>query len=326
MAPAVPEIVVHSSVEEAALDREAIAALRANRIDPKFLYITPHQAELWRQVFLHHSPIHGNPDFIRIYRESFAATSRNLGDQKILLVGLGCGTGRKELDLCSSLAGKVLFTAIDVSCDLVMESVGQLIAAGADHQRSLVCDLAEVEFIGRWLDDLDGTLPRVITFFGLFPNFPPSVVTRLFRAISRPGDRLLASAHLVLVPEGKEEEISAAMKAILPQYDNAETLAWLGAALELWELEELVHSPEIEIGEIEGVPAFIGTARWRTNEPFVKWGVSFLPQKDESLRLFYSLRYTPALFEKMLRREGFDPELLSITICRQEAVWCIRRG
>ena len=57
--------------QEEQLEYEIEASLRANLLDPKLLYVTPRQTELWRQVFLKHSPIHGNPEFARIYREAF---------------------------------------------------------------------------------------------------------------------------------------------------------------------------------------------------------------------------------------------------------------
>lgn len=307
--------------------REAIESLQSNRIDPKFLYVTPRQSELWRQVFLKHSPIHANPEFSRIYRDAFAQITDRLKTKKVLLAGLGCGTGLKELQLYSTLktgGGEALFAAIDVSFELVMESAQKLIAAGAEHRRSLVCDLAQSRFLGEWLNGLTEDLPRLITFFGLFPNFSPSDVMRLFRSILRLSDILLASAHLV--PVDDNTELSAAMQSLLPQYDNSETLAWLNAVLELWGLESLVHPPEITVGQVDGIPAFLGLARWKTSKPFEKWGHWFSPKEEYPLRLFYSLRYTPLLFENRLREEGFDVELLSITSCRQEAVWCIQKS
>jgi hypothetical protein len=318
----------HLSVLEDALEREAVASLQAKRIDPKFLYVTPRQAELWRQVFLRHSPIHGNPEFARIYRETFARVVDRLRSGKVALVGLGCGTGLKELELYSHLKARgreALFTAIDVSRDLVEESAQKLVAAGAGHQRSLVCDLAESAFLADWLDRATkGDLPCLITFFGLVPNLAPSVVTRLFKAILRSGDVLLASAHLA--PVGDGTTLPAAMRSVLPQYDNPETLAWLTAALEHWGLKDLVDAPEMNIGEIEGVPAFVATARWKSSEPFERWGHRFSPKIEEPLRLFHSLRYTPLLFENLLRSEGFNVELLAMTSCREEAIWSICSG
>jgi hypothetical protein len=317
----------HPSVEEGALEREAVESLQANRIAPKFLYVTPRQAELWRQVFLRHSPIHGNPEFARIYRDAFARVVDRLQAGKVALVGLGCGTGLKELELYSHLktvGREALFAAIDVSRDLVEESAQKLIAVGVGHQRSLVCDLAESAFLADWLDRLGEreNFPRLVTFFGLVPNLAPSVVTRLFRSILRPGDVLLASAHLA--PVGDDTELPAAMESVLPQYDNPETLAWLTAALE--GLKDLVDPPEMKIGEVEGVPAFVATARWKSSEPFERWGHRFSPKREEPLRLFHSLRYTPSLFENLLRGEGFNVELLAITSCRQEAIWAISPG
>lgn len=309
-----------------ALEQEALAALQANRIDPKFLYVTPHQAELWRQVFLRHSPIHANPEFARIYREAFVKAAVAMPPGKIALVGLGCGTGLKEAELCSRLksAGReVLFSAIDVSYDLVVESVQKVVAVGAGHERSLVCDLAESAFLTDWLDRSAGGLPRLITFFGLVPNLAPSVVTRLFRAILRPGDILLVSAHLA--PIGNGIDLSAAMRLVLPQYDNPETQAWLTAVLEHLGLKDRVAAPEMKIGEVEGIPAFVATAQWKSSEPFEKGGCRISPKIEEPLRLFHSLRYTPLLFENLLRSEGFNVELLAITSCREEAIWAVRR-
>jgi len=316
----------HPSFREGALEMETIESLQANRIDPKLLYVTPRQAELWRQVFLRHSPIHAKPEFARIYREAFARVMDRLPPGKVLLVGLGCGTGLKESELYShlkALGHETLFSAIDVSRDLVVESAQKLVAAGAGHDRSLVCDLAESVFLADWLDRVAGDTPRLITFFGLVPNLAPSVVTRLFRAILRPKrDILLVSAHLA--PVSDEIELLAAMQSVLPQYGNPETLAWLTAGLEHLGIENLVNAPEMNIGEIEGVPAFVAQARWKSSEPFERWGHCFLPNKEEPFRVFHSLRYTPSLFENLLRGEGFDVELLAMTSCREEALWAVR--
>ena len=304
----------HPSAGERGLQRQMAEARQANRIDPKSLYVTPRQAELWRQVFLRHSPIHGNPEFARIYREAFARIADRIKSEKIHLVGLGCGTGLKELDLYSHLKARgcdALFSAIDVSHDLVVESAQKLVAAGASHDRSMVCDLAESAFVAEWLGRASGHFPRIMTFFGLVPNLSPSVVKQLFRAILRAGDILLVSAHLAPVGEGIG--LSAAMQSVLPQYDNAETLAWLDAGLEQADLKDRVEAPEMSIGEVEGVPAFVAKARWKS-------------KTKEPLHLFSSLRYTPQLFEKLLRDDGFNLELLGITSCREEAIWAVTAG
>jgi SAM-dependent methyltransferase len=307
-------------------DREKIECLESNRIDPKFLYVTRKQADLWRQVFLKHSPIHGNPEFARIYREAFARVTDTFAAEKVWLVGLGCGTGTKEAELQSVLKAQgrtTVFSAIDVSMDLVGESMNRLEREGAWCRESLVGDL-QSPFLKTWLGRPKEDMPRLITFFGLVPNLAPSAVARIFRAVLRPGDVLLASAHLAPVHGEGPEELAVAMKEVLPQYDNPETLAWISEGLKEWGLEGRVDSPKMTIGELEGMPAFLAQSRWKSAELFEKWGHRFSPRMNETVRFFYSLRYTPKLFEDFLKREGFEFEMLAITLCRQEAIWAIR--
>jgi SAM-dependent methyltransferase len=216
-----PEITIHPSIANIALDEVLAASLRANRLDSKLLYVTPRQADLWREVSLKHSPIHTNPEFTRIYRDAYEHVVRELRPGKVELVGLGPGTGFKEAELAARLQShghEVRFTAIDVSRDLVEEAANRVCATGAEGDRHLVCDLAEIEFIKGWLDASEVESPRLFTLFGVVPNLEPSFVAELLCGLLRPGDWLLTSVHLAPVGEGMNLE--AAMKKILPQYDN----------------------------------------------------------------------------------------------------------
>ena len=315
----------HGAFQPDLMQRDAIASLRANRIAPKFLYVTARQAELWRQVSAKYSPIHGNPEFARIYREAFARVAEIMPQDEVYIAGLGCGTGAKEAELCAHLKARgrrVSFSDIDISRDLVEEASRRLAETGAVVTGGAVRDLADGEAVAQWMAGTGYEVPILYTFFGIVPNFPPSLVTRLFRAILRPGDVLLVSVHLAPVGEGVD--LPQAMRCVLPQYDNAETLAWLRAAVENWGVQDRLAAPEMKIGEIEGKPAFVGTARWKSSEPFEQWGARFTPNVEEPLQLFHSLRYTPALFEELLRGAGLNAELLATTACREEAIWTVR--
>ena len=114
------------------------------------------------------------------------------------------------------------------------------------------------------------------------------------------------------------------MRRVQPQYDNPETLAWLATGLEEWGLKNLVDAPEFAIGEIEGIPAFIAEARWKSSRPFERWGHTFSPNPAKPLRVFHSVRYTPALFESLLADHGFQFERLALTACREEAILSVR--
>ncbi len=232
----------------------------------------------------------------------------------------------KERELYAALRAQgrdALFSAIDISPDLVADAAARLADDGARTTGNLVCDLAEADFLARWLDEKGGQRMRLMTFFGIIPNFLPAQAAELFRRIVRPGDLLLASVHLAPIDE--THDIAAAMKAVLPQYDNEETRAWLAALPEEWELSSRVDAPKMGIGEIDGAPAFVATARWKSREPFEQWGRRFVPPENEPLRVFSSLRYTPALFEERMRRDGFRAERLALTRCREEGIWAIRR-
>ena len=211
----------------------------------------------------------------------------------------------KEAELCSQLVSNqrtVLFSPIDISRDLVEESAQRVAKAGAQAAGSAVIDLTEVEHVARWLAEARVKTPLLVTFFGLVPNLAPSVVTQLFRAILKPGDVLLVSAHLAPIGEGID--LATAMGKVLPQYDNAETLAWLSAALDVWDLAGHLDAPRMKVGEIDGVPALIASARWKSCTAFDELGRRFTPKAEEPLELFHSLRYTPDLFESVLREAG----------------------
>ena len=320
------EIDVHPSITNASLEREVEASLRANELSPKLLYVTPRQTELWRQVFLKHSPIHRNPEFTRIYRDAYLRVAGERPSGKVWLVGLGCGTGVKERELCSQLVSnrnEVVFSAIDVSRDLVVEAAQKLSEVGAKSERHLVCDLTEIDFLKEWLARIDPQTPRIFTFFGLVPNLTPMFVAQLFREILRPGDVILISVHLAPIGDGVDRE--AAMAKVLPQYDNAETLAWLDAALDQWKLREFVTEPRVGWGVLKVHPCFYGAASWKSPGLYDQW--CSLPRwADPSLQLFRSLRYTPTLFGELLIEAGVQGELLAMTECREEAIWAVRKG
>jgi hypothetical protein len=306
-----PEITVHPTMAKVDLDEVLAASLRANRLDPKLLYVTPRQAELWREVSRKHSPIHANPEFSRIYREAYARVAEEMPRGKIQLVGLGPGTGFKEAELAARLVAsghEVHFSAIDVSRELVEEAAGRVATVGARTGRHLVCDLAELDFIKAWLEADEVETPRLFTLFGVAPNLEATFTAKLLRELVRPDDWLLASVHLA--PVSEKVSIEAAMDKIVPQYDNVETLAWLREATRQWKLDERMREPRILRDEQAGIPCIRGMAPINSSHAW--------------FQLFLSLRYTPELFDELLYSAGVRGELLAMTACREEAIWAVR--
>jgi hypothetical protein len=204
----------------------------------------------------------------------------------------------------------------------VEDSAQRLIAAGAASERHLVCDLGELEFIKGWLDVSGHDLPRLFTLFGVVPNLEPMFVARLFRELLRPGDVLLASVHLVPVGNGLSQ--FAAMEKIEPQYKNLETLAWLREAMAQWKLNEWMAEPQIVTSGHRRVPCICGLAYWNSAETYLRFTGDADATADPCFELFFSMRYTPAVFEELLRHAGVRGEMLAITACREEAIWAIR--
>ncbi len=292
-------------------------SLESGRLDPKLLYVSDRQAALWREVFLRHSPIHGNPEFARIYREAFALTADRLAGKSVHFVGLGCGTGLKEAQLSRCLRERgceVDFSAIDVSRELVEEAARQVAETGASAPRHLVCDLAEIDFLKKWLDSASHKAPRLFTFFGLVPNLEPAFVVRLWREILRPGDVCLVSVHLAPVSDGVD--LASAMARVLPQYDNAETRAWLAAAREELRLHPIMGEPRVIIGKHESIPCFRGVASWQPEERREDHLPKVVAHPGDDFVLFQSLRYTPSQFDELLRGQGLSVACLAVTACR----------
>ena len=98
----------------------------------------------------------------------------------------------------------------------------------------LVCDLAtandsregwrvgDPNFFGTAARRPSQEITRLVTFFGMIPNFEPQFILPKLAALIRPKDLLLFSANLA---PGKN--YAAGVKTVLPQYDNAPTRDWL---------------------------------------------------------------------------------------------------
>jgi hypothetical protein len=136
----------------------------------------------------------------------------------------------------------------------------------------------------------------------MIPNFEPSVIVPKLAALVRRQDTLLCSANLAPGPE-----YAAGMDKILPQYDNPLTRDWLMTFL----IDLGVGRQDGKIRfVIEDDPAGSGAKRVTANFHFSRpreiqvEGNRFKFRPPDSLRLFFSYRYTPALVRSVLRRHG----------------------
>ncbi|PTY01042.1 hypothetical protein DB346_15680 [Verrucomicrobia bacterium LW23] len=362
-------VYIHSSQQAEALRVARVQSLRSGRVHHAFHYNTVRQTDLWLDVFRKHSPVVGNPEFGRIYRASFARLAGELAAsvgtrRSVHVIGLGAGDGTKEAWLLEALAAQGVaarFTAVDVSAELALtacrkacahlpgDRAAVLGATSPSPYTALVCDLLSCApaDLSAWLDGAatgasssEGSAPlRIFTFFGLFPNFDPRDIFPWLCGLVRGDDILLASAHLAPTAPGDESAAAYAegCRAVLPQYDNAATRAWLGAVLADWgwapDLSPLHYATEPlgPTGRTERVPCTVGavehllrfrvTAQWQRTRTIGWQGEDIAVREGEPLQVFFSLRYTPGRFEAAARAFGLEPQLEELTSCREEGIW-----
>jgi hypothetical protein len=215
-----------------------------------------------------------------------------------------------------------------------------------------VCDLATAGDLPDTLSARPSTLdPRLLTFFGMIPNFEPQIILPKLASLIRKNDFLLFSANLA-----PGNNYAAGMKKILPQYDNPLTRDWLmtflldlGVGCNDGKLrfkietcssrrEEaptsrsisakkkqglLTSSPTMEEVVLKRVVAnFHFTRRCRLEIE----NTVFDFRAGESLRLFFSYRYTPERVCKVLARYGLDVCDQWITKSEEEAVFLCRNS
>ena len=273
-----------------AVAQDLMHCFRTREINPKFLYTSYRQAEKWLRLHEAYSPARNDADCLATYDRAFERAAQLKDIQS--LVGLGCGGGQKDARLAELLDAP--YTPMDVSMPLVITAARRV----KNSTHGVVCDLAAVR-------DLDTLLPtanaRLLTFFGMIPNFEASVILTKLAAVLRNSDRLLMSANLT--PPGGIEQV-------LPQYANRLTEDWLMAFL---------HDYGIREGRIEW------TIKDRICADFVfareEKVMSFAFQPGEKLRLFFSFRYTPEQLHTTLAQYGLLVQEQWITASAEEGIF-----
>ncbi len=197
-----------------------------------------------------------------------------------------------------------MYTPCDVSVAMVL--VAQQAASEIISEKNCwprVCDLATANNLAEFLENPAARFAtRLITFFGMIPNFEPSQILPRLATLLRPRDFLLFSANLA---PGKNYE--KGVRKILPLYDNAQTRDWLLTFL--FDLGVERNEGELHF-KIEECPIVTGLKRVTAYFHFAKSRVLFVDQEKflfqpgETIRLFFSYRYTPKKTRQLLAAHG----------------------
>jgi L-histidine Nalpha-methyltransferase len=322
------QVAIHASQFPDNVRRDLLDSLRTCRVNHKFHYDSVKQTQQWLALHQAFSPSRTDADCAATYDRSFAAVAERIGARRVHLIGLGCGGGQKDtrlLKLLQDSGRKVFYTPSDVSTAMVI-TAWQAATAVVRRQDCfpLVCDLSSADDLPAVLEALPvSDAARLVTFFGMIPNFEPQVILPRLAGLVRSADYLLFSANLAPGPD-----YAAGVQRILPLYDNALTRDWLMTFL--LDLGVETNDGALHFA-IEDDPKGSGLKRVAANFRFVRPREirvdteRFQFAAGESIRLFFSWRHTPALVRRLLGEHGLRVLDEWITQSGEEGVFLVSR-
>jgi uncharacterized SAM-dependent methyltransferase len=346
---------IHASQFPERVRRDLLASLRARRVNHKFHYDSVKQTQKWLALHRACSPTRNDVDCAAIYGHGFSAAAARIKAKSVHVVGLGCGGGQKDTRLLKRLKAdgrEIFYTPCDVSTAMVLTARQTALAVVPEKNCfPLVCDLATADDLPAVLDSrITHRASRLLTFFGMIPNFEPQIILPKLASLVRPKDILLFSANLA---PGKN--YAAGLKKVLPQYDNPLTRDWLmtflldlGVARNDGRLrfnietcgsrpEEaqasrsisvetrqrlLTSAPAVEEIDLKRIGASFHFTRARRIE-VDRETISILA--GETIRLFFSYRYTPERVRNVLAPHGLEVCERWIAKSGEEGVFLCRR-
>jgi len=318
-------LLIHESQFPENVRSDLLASLRSRAVNHKFHYDSVKQTHKWLALHQQFSPARYDKNCRAIYDQSFRAVAAELKSKNLYLIGLGCGGGQKDTRLLKLLkdAGKnIFYTPSDVSAAMVLTARRTALKVLPEKNCFLfVCDLATAKNIGdAFSSRLMPHASRLLTFFGMIPNFEPHDILPKLAALVRPGDTLLFSANLA-----PGNDYALGVKKILPQYDNPLTRDWLMTFLTDLGVEPSDGQLRFEIETRNGLKRIVANFYFRRARTISVENETFYFTKGQKIRLFFSYRYTPSLIAKILARYKLAVAGQWIARSEEEAVFLCHR-
>jgi len=329
-------VTIHESQFPESVRRDLLETLRSRRVNHKFHYDSVKQTQKWLALHQAYSPTRNDADCGAVYEKGFAAAAEKIKTKGVQVIGLGCGGGQKDtrlLKLLKSRGREIFYTPCDVSPAMVLVArQAALTVVPEENCFPFVCDLAtagdlsEMVGLARCADRPPQrgvpTISRIVTFFGMIPNFEPPEILLKLASLIRPKDFLLFSANLA---PGKN--YAAGMKKILPQYDNDLTRDWLMTFLDDAGVERRDGDLRftIEDGRF-GLKRVTARFHFRRPRQVAIGDETFSFKTGDSIQLFFSYRYTPERVRKILARFGMEVCDQWIAKSGEEGVFLVSRS
>jgi len=312
-------VAIHASQFPENVQRELLDSLRTRRINHKFLYDGVKQTQKWLALHEAFSPARTDPNCVATYDDAFSATAERIAAKRVHVIGLGCGGGQKDAQLLKllkqrdKLAG---YTPCDVSTAMVLTAC-QTASTVVETENCfpLVCDLATADDLPAVFNrQIQAGTARLLTLFGMLPNFSPlTIFPRLADLISSK-DYLLLSANLA-----PGVDYTVGLQRVLPQYDNDLMRDWLMTFLRDIGVEpadgELVFAVE-DCPQGTGLKRIVARFHFNRSRAFQVANERFEFRTGESVQLFFSYRHTSEHVRVLLGQHG-------IVVLEQ---WVIRSG
>lgn len=318
-------VAIHPSQFPEAIRRDLLESLHTRRVNHKFHYDSPKQTQKWLALHQAHSPSRNDADCAATYDAAFAGASEQIPAKEVHLIGLGCGGGQKDtrlLKLLRTRGVQMSYTPSDVSTAMVLVArETALTVVEHEHCFPLVCDLATADDLPEILSPHHASrVTRLITFFGMIPNFEPNAILPKLAALLRPDDWLLFSANLA-----PGLDYAAGVQHVLPQYDNPLTRDWLLTFLLDLGVERSDGEMRFSVEESNGLKRVVARFHFARARQIEIEHDTFRFAPDETVQLFFSYRYTPALARAALQTHGLNVESQWISQSEEEGVFLCRR-
>jgi len=317
-------VAIHPSQSPEMLRRDLLVSLRARQVNHKFLYDGFKQTQKWLALHEACSPARNDLECMETYADAFRVAADRVTAHRVHVIGLGCGGGQKDVALMRRLqqnGKKVSYTPCDVSLAMVLSARESAMGfLNSNDCWPLVCDLQSADDLAEMLrQQSPADAARLVTFFGLIPNFEPQIILPRLAGLLLPHDGLLLSANLA-----PGIDYAAGVDRIRSLYDNALTRDWLMTFL----LDLGVERDDGELGfTVQDCAGAKGLKRIEANFQFRRsrrvrvLGDELEFQAGENLRVFFSYRHTPDQVRALLQQQGLSVIDQWITRSEEEGVF-----
>jgi uncharacterized SAM-dependent methyltransferase len=310
------KIIFDSSQFPEKVRMDLLESLRARQVNHKFHYQSYAQTAKWLALHETHSPARKNAAVASLYSNFLSTISARLtkkltGARKcgppISVIGLGCGSGWKDARLIERLRQKhreIRYIPVDVGAPMVL-TARKTVASQISQENCfpVVADLATSTGLGRILDEISPRkTSRIITVFGMLPNFEPDEILPALAALVKPGDFLAISANLA-----PGNDYRAGVERILPQYNNRETRDWLLTFFSDLGFDSQAGDLLFTVEEVGTAPTLLRIEAnyvLSVSQRIVVEGEQFLFSKGDKIRAFYSYRHTAPLVRELMENTG----------------------